>query len=101
MATPFIYGFAWPSALGNCLPVLGEVGLPIPPQMFAQSVWAVITRPNNIKLSIIAAPAVGAVSGVSVAVTGLPEPAAAYALWWWFSEDVSLAHAPAKNKRAP
>jgi hypothetical protein len=107
VTTPYIYGFAWPSALGNCLPVLGEVGLPIPPRMFQQAgAWAVVSRVNPILLTITAAPAVGAVSGVTVAVSGLPAPAATFAIWWWFSEDGRaltgpLPSCPAAERGAP
>lgn len=115
--TPYIYGFAYPIALcvllparrppprphtptstptphppcsprGNCLPVLGEVGMPIPPLMFSLSgAWVVVDRVSTISLRILDAPALGATADVHVAVSGLPEPAGYFSVWWWFSAD--------------
>lgn len=87
-SSPWVYGFVYPNTLGNCLPVLGEVNMPLPPLMFTlSSAWAVLPRANTIALSIVSAPGIGESANVLIRVTGLPEAAAAYALWWWFSAD--------------
>jgi hypothetical protein len=75
--------------------------MPIPPLMFTLSgAWAVVDRMSTISLRILDAPALGATADVHVAVSGLPEPAGFFSVWWWISVDGMALTGPLPSCRA-
>ena len=84
--SPFVLGFAFPIALGNCIAVLGTPIYPL--RMEALSIaYTRLPRANTFALSAQGVSALGSTLGFTVRLTGMPPNPVELALLLYYSED--------------